>query len=140
MNNKNIKKNRDYISLFGSPEKMHNRINSIAKYLLENNPDLFNELARQAFLLEKSRRELSELNISEEDNTLSLVKILILLLDSLDYCGFIEEKYLSEELKIKKIKKDLTDDQIVEKISNEAYENFKEIKKQVIDKKEELKK
>jgi hypothetical protein len=92
-----------YLQSYGTPEKCQKRTNDIYNYLIKNNTEVIAVLFAQVtpMLMAMKMDPTTELNI---DNSLvqSVIKMLIFMMDSMDFSDYIDIKFLTPELKVNK--------------------------------------
>lgn len=104
---------REYLELFGGASQLSKRADKIWENLKDNNIECLAILHKHGEALLTSLHEMFSRDDSDKATGMNLIlKTYIVLLDSLAYLKYIDEKIFPEELKLKnyKIDRNLSDD------------------------------
>jgi hypothetical protein len=115
-----------YLDIYGTPEKCSARVNALFEYLAKDNTEILAVLFAQVtpMLMAMKMHPKTEMKV---DNQLiqSVIKMLLFILDSMDYADYIDIKFLSPELKVNKYNQEVKLDFSKEMFKKVADDNKK---------------
>jgi hypothetical protein len=90
-----------YLNRFSGPKDLERRINAIFYYLSENNRVVTSYMFEQAFPLITNKKNSSNV-VNNAELIRDMIKVFLVLLDSMDYAGYIKVNIFPGEVKIEK--------------------------------------
>ena len=97
-----------YLRMYGTPEKCSARVNELYNYLVKNNAEVIAILFAQATPMLAALKMNPENEIKVDHEIVqSVIKMLLFMLDSMDYADYLDIKFLSPEVKVKKYGKEI---------------------------------